>query len=103
MNLLAKIVLKLHKKFPQKIPVMSCYGCLKEDCLNRSYSKNKICDGYTKGFLFFGDRKKLEDAYREWLSTGENIADTAFNVITFLEINDLLDYKKVKKYIRGEK
>lgn len=45
---IAKLCLKLHNKYPTKIPVMSCYGCLKDDCLNRSFKKNKICDGYIK-------------------------------------------------------
>ena len=29
-----------------KLPKMSCYGCLKEDCKNRSYYENKLCKGY---------------------------------------------------------
>lgn len=45
---LAKLFLFLHKKFPRHIPVMACYGCLKEDCINRTRDKNKICDGYDK-------------------------------------------------------
>lgn len=31
-----------------KLPKMSCYGCLKEDCKNRSYHKNNLCRGYEK-------------------------------------------------------
>ena len=31
-----------------KLPKMSCYGCLKEDCKNRSYYENKLCKGYKK-------------------------------------------------------
>lgn len=34
--------------FGGKLPKMSCYGCLKEDCKNRSYYENKLCRGYKK-------------------------------------------------------
>lgn len=45
---LAKLHLKLHKLFPKHIPYMTCYGCLIDDCINRTKGKNKLCDGYKK-------------------------------------------------------
>lgn len=47
-RLIGKILLKLHKLFPKHIPVMTCYSCLIDDCINRTKGKNKICDGYIK-------------------------------------------------------
>lgn len=47
-TILAKIIIFLHKKFPKTIPVMTCSGCLKQDCINRSYKYNKICIGYKR-------------------------------------------------------
>ncbi len=35
------ILIFLYKTF--NLPRMSCNGCLKDDCVNRSYYKNKIC------------------------------------------------------------
>lgn len=54
-----------------------------------------------KNILFFKDRKKLEEEYKKWLSENKGVADTSFNVISFLELNNLLDYKKVKKYFKS--
>ena len=100
MKMLAKLILKLHTIFPTKIPVMSCDGCLKDDCINRAYERNEICKGYSKGFLFFGDRKKLEEEYYKWLRENKGVADVPFNLITFLDSKNLLDYKRVKKYLK---
>lgn len=36
----------LYKTF--NLPRMSCYGCLKDDCVNRTKGKNKVCDGYVR-------------------------------------------------------
>jgi hypothetical protein len=34
--------------------------------------------------VLFGDRKKIEDAYKEWLKENPEVADSAFNVISFM-------------------
>lgn len=55
-----------------------------------------------KNILLFKDRKKLEEAYKKWLSENKGVADTSFNVISFLELNNLLCYKKIKKYFKSK-
>lgn len=47
-RLVYKILTFLHRLFPKIFPLMSCYGCLKDDCINRTRGKNKICDGYKR-------------------------------------------------------
>lgn len=47
--MISKLMRFLHKKFPKHIPLMTCYGCLIDNCANRTKGKNKICDGYRKG------------------------------------------------------
>lgn len=42
-SIIRSILVLLYKTF--NFPRMSCYG-LKDDCANRSFRKNKICDGY---------------------------------------------------------
>lgn len=32
-----------------KLPKLSCYGCIRENCKNRSWIKNRLCKGYEKG------------------------------------------------------
>jgi hypothetical protein len=46
---LKQIIVKI-LKFIDKIytiPKMTCYACIKEDCVNRAY-RNEICVGYKK-------------------------------------------------------
>ena len=40
--------------------------------------------------IFFGDRKKIEDAYKEWLKENPEVADSPFNVISFMVIKGLV-------------
>lgn len=49
--------------------------------------------------LFFSERKSLEKFYNEWI-TENNIANTPFNVITFLVIKDLINIEKAEEYIK---
>ena len=41
-----RIIRFLFKTF--NLPKMSCYGCLKDDCINRTKGENKVCDGYVR-------------------------------------------------------
>ncbi len=50
--------------------------------------------------IWFSGRKKLENKYKEWIKEN-NIADTSFNVITFLEIQGLLSEDKIKDFLEG--
>lgn len=34
--------------------------------------------------VLFGDRKKIEDAYKEWLKENPQVTDCPFNVISFM-------------------
>ena len=43
MKIIYKSVYFLHKLFPKYIPIMSCYGCMADDCLYRSKKGNMIC------------------------------------------------------------
>lgn len=50
--------------------------------------------------LWFHDRKKLDEEYKKWVKQN-HVADTSFNVITFLEMKNLLNRGKVIKYLKG--
>lgn len=49
--------------------------------------------------MLFSERKLIEKIYKQWI-TENNIADTPFNVITFLDIKDLIDIEKVGEYTK---
>lgn len=49
--------------------------------------------------ILFSARKRLENAYKEWLKENPKMKDCPFNVISFLQINNLLDEIKVKEYL----
>ena len=49
--------------------------------------------------LLFGKRKKLEEAYRKWLSENPQVKDCAFNCISFLELNNLINVEKALEFI----
>lgn len=40
--------------------------------------------------IFFSDRKKIEEAYKEWLKENPEVADSPFNVISFMVIKGLV-------------
>lgn len=50
--------------------------------------------------VWFSKRKALENKYREWIKEN-NIPDTRFNLITFLQFAELLDEEKVEKFLKG--
>lgn len=53
--------------------------------------------------IFFGDRKKIENAYQEWLKRNPEIADCPFNVISFMVISGLVkDRTETDFYKRHE-
>ena len=43
MKIIYKIVYFLHKLFPKHIPIMSCYGCMVDNCPYRSRKGNMVC------------------------------------------------------------
>lgn len=51
--------------------------------------------------IYFSDRKKLEEKYKKWVKQ-EKVANCPFNVISFLELNNLLNRKKVFKYLESK-
>lgn len=50
--------------------------------------------------VYFSQRKALENKYKEWIKEN-NIADTRFNLITFLQVAELLDEEKIEKFLKG--
>ena len=55
--------------------------------------------------VLFSDRKKIEDAYKEWLKENPGVADCPFNVISFMVGKGLVKdrtetdfYDKEKQY-----
>lgn len=48
--------------------------------------------------VYFNERKKLEDLYIKWVEENK-VANCPFNVISFLEIKNLLNEKKVKELL----
>lgn len=77
-KIIAKIFDYLHKKFPKTIPVLTCSGCLKENCANRRKRKNGPCLGY----------KKEEIDYRSFLRQSRYAKKK----------RHMLSYKEVDKY-----
>ena len=53
--------------------------------------------------VLFGDRKKIEEAYKEWLKENPQVADCPFNVIPFMVGKGLVkDRTETDFYERGE-
>lgn len=52
--------------------------------------------------LLYDKRRELADKFEEWRED-RNYLDSPFNVITFLEINNLFDEEKVLTYLSSEK
>ena len=53
--------------------------------------------------IFFSDRKKIEEAYKEWLKENPQVADSPFNVISFMVGEGLVkDKTETDFYERGE-
>ena len=40
--------------------------------------------------VLFSDRKKIEEAYREWLKQNPQVSDCPFNVISFMASEGLV-------------
>ena len=40
--------------------------------------------------IFFGDRKKIADAYKKWLKENPTVKDCPFNVISFMVVEGLV-------------
>lgn len=49
--------------------------------------------------LLFTRRKKLEEAYRKWLSENPQVKDCAFSCISFLELNNLINIDRALEFI----
>lgn len=53
--------------------------------------------------VLFGDRKKIEEAYKEWLKDNPQVADCPFNVISFMVKEGLVkDRTETDFYERGK-
>ena len=53
--------------------------------------------------IFFGDRKKIENAYQEWLKRNPEIADCPFNVISLWLLVVQLKIEQRQIFIRDTK
>lgn len=40
--------------------------------------------------IFFGDRKKIADAYEKWLKENPEVKDCPFNMVSFMAMEDLI-------------
>lgn len=49
--------------------------------------------------LLFTRRKKLEEAYRKWLSENPQAKDCAFSCISFLKLNNLINVDRALEFI----
>lgn len=49
-------------------------------------------------FICFSDRKKIEKTFIQYCEKN-NIPKSLFNLITFLQIKELLDRKNMKKFL----
>lgn len=54
-----------------------------------------------KNYICFSDRLQLETAFKNYCKTNR-IPTTNFGLITFLQINELLNRNNVKKFIKKE-
>lgn len=53
--------------------------------------------------VLFGDRKKIEESYKEWLKENSQVADCPFNVISFMVGEGLVkDRTETNFYKKGE-
>lgn len=101
-----KKIRKFYEKYKDKRNICLNLQCNKENdsydiCLyvNPQFQEYKIMQENLKlDMLWFNQRKELEQKYKEW-TTESNVADSGFNLITFLEINNLLDRIQVKKFL----
>lgn len=112
-KLMSKIKNKLFKKRIRMIEDLNFFsGELKG--LNEAYAwllcKIDQVKDKQQEILFFHQREKLKEKYNEWLNLqnsllneGESICDCAFNVITFLAGEKLLDIDKVLKFLEEQK
>ena len=73
MKAIYKIVYFLHELFPKHIPIMSCYGCMVDNCPYRSRNGNMICYYHKKKKreiktlvdLLFLEKEDEEDLFKE--------------------------------------
>lgn len=49
--------------------------------------------------ILFTERLKIAEKYKEWLEQNKQVLDCPMSVVTFLEINSLLNEKAVKKFL----
>lgn len=49
--------------------------------------------------VLFNKRKMLEDKYKEFLENNKEVKDCPLSVITFLEMNSILDEDEVNKFL----
>lgn len=54
---------------------------------------NKIAVLRGKNMMLFSDRKNIADAYEEWIKEHPDIQDCPINLITFMEMNNLVKEK----------
>lgn len=52
--------------------------------------------------LLFSERKALNNIYNKWLKDNPIVIDNAFNFLTFISSNNLLDDRKVTDFIKEE-
>lgn len=52
--------------------------------------------------IFFSDRKKIANAYEEWLRENPNIKDCPENLVAFMEIKGLLKDRKETDFYKNK-
>lgn len=71
-KIIYKVVYFLHKLFPKHIPIMTCYGCMGDNCPYRSRKGNMICYYHKKKNreiktlvdLLFLEQENKEDLFK---------------------------------------
>lgn len=53
--------------------------------------------------LFFSERDKLNELYKQWIKENKIVTNTSFNVIAFLEMKDLFNEQKVEEFLKENK
>ena len=105
-----KRIMKFKEKYQYDRNITFCLKCDKKfDSYEISLYVNPQIDEYKVmkenlrlNMLWFTQRKELEQKYNKWIEEN-NVKDTAFNVITFLEGLNLLNREKAIIFLNKEK
>lgn len=102
-----KKIKKFYEKYKNKRNICLNLKCDKENgsyniCLyvNPQIQENKVMiENLKLDNIWFSQRKELENRYKKWIKENK-VADSIFNVISFLEGYNLLNRKNVNKFLK---